>query len=395
MISDEQLAEIAVDLETDRVERKSSVSDRDRVAQAICAYANDLPGHGQPGYVLVGVTDKGAPSGLGITDKLLLDLSAIRDNGRILPLPAMVVQKRLLAGVEIAVIEVVPTADPPVRYEGRTWIRVGPRRAIASRDEERILSERRRAADAPEDARGLVGASLDDLDLEYFRNSYLPSAVAPEIIEENGRTIGEQLSSLHLLDATGLPTKTAVLLIGKAPRSWIPGAYLQFTRFDGAELDSPIIDQKEIDGRLDEILRRADELVNLNVRVPTAVEGQTVEQRTPDYPAAALQQLVRNAFMHRTYESRSPVYIYWFIDRVEIHSPGGLFGRVTPETFGERGVTDYRNPLLAQGLKILGFVQRFGMGIALARRRCTENGNGAPEFEFSVSGVACTVRARP
>lgn len=394
MLTDGELAAIAADLETDRVERKASLSDRDRVAQAICAYANDLPGHGQPGYVLVGVDNAGTPTGLAITDKLLLDLSAIRDDGKILPLPNMTVEKRTLRGVEVAVVEVFPAGDPPVRYEGRTWIRVGPRRAIASRDEERVLGERRRSADLSEDAQGVVGASLEDLDLDYFSNSYLPNAVAPEVLEENGRTVDEQLASLHLLNVRRLPTRAAILLIGKAPRSWVPGAYLQFSRFDGPDLTSPILDQKELDGRLDEILRRADELVNLNVRVPITVEGETVEQRRPDYPAAALQQLVRNAFMHRTYQARGPVYLYWFADRVELHSPGGLFGRVTPESFGQRGVTDYRNPALAQGLKILGFVQRFGMGIEIARRRCVENGNGLPDFEFSTSGVACTVRAR-
>ena len=76
-------------------------------------------------------------------------------------------------------------------------------------------------------------------------------------------------------------------------------------------------------------------------------------------------------------------------------SPGGLYGRVVPENFGTSGSTDYRNPLLAQGLKILGFVQRFGMGIEVARRRCADNGNPDPEFVFSPSAVLVTVRKTP
>ena len=59
------------------------------------------------------------------------------------------------------------------------------------------------------------------------------------------------------------------------------------------------------------------------------------------------------------------------------------------------GATDYRNPTVAEGLKILGFVQRFGMGVALARKHCAANGNPPPEFDFSPSAVAAIVRRRP
>lgn len=93
------------------------------------------------------------------------------------------------------------------------------------------------------------------------------------------------------------------------------------------------------------------------------------EERTTAYPMDALRQLVRNAHMHRSYEAtHSPVRVYWFEDRIEIHNAGGPYGAVTPENFGQSGVTDYRNPNLAEALRALGFVQRFGAGIALARK---------------------------
>jgi cellulose biosynthesis protein BcsQ len=58
--------------------------------------------------------------------------------------------------------------------------------------------------------------------------------------------------------------------------------------------------------------------------------------------------------------------MYWFADRVEILNPGGPYGIVTRENFGRPGVTDYRNPLVAESMKVLGYVQRFGAGIAIA-----------------------------
>ena len=83
---------------------------------------------------------------------------------------------------------------------------------------------------------------------------------------------------------------------------------------------------------------------------------------------AALQQVVRNAVMHRRYEhTNSPTRITWYEDRVEIVSPGGPFGIVANSPFGS-GLTDYRNPTLAEIMRGLGYVQRFGAGIPIAKK---------------------------
>ena len=113
----------------------------------------------------------------------------------------------------------------------------------------------------------------------------------------------------------------------------------------------------------------------------------------PDYPIVALRQLAQNAIMHRSYEAtNAPTRIYWFSDRIEIHSPGGLYGQVTAENFGRPGVTDYRNPQVAEAMKSLGYVQRFGVGIQLARTELQKNGNPDPEFVFEPTAVLAIVR---
>jgi len=398
MLTDEEIERLARDTESDRVERKESLSGsaKDRIAQAICAYSNDLPHHRGAGLVIVGMTDAGMPTGLPITDALLLNLGAIRSDGNILPIPTIVVRKVKVGGIDVAAIIVAPSTDPPVRYEGRVWIRVGPRRATASRDEERILVERRQAGDLPFDRRTVRGASVADLDLELFRETYLSNAVSREVLLENERSLEHQLAALHLAAAvSGEPNHAAMLLLGRDPRAWVPGAYIQFVRFDGVNLDAPVLDQKELVGRVGDTIREADTLTRLNVRIATVIEGRPTEQRSPDYPVTAIEQLLRNAVLHRTYEVNAPVYWYWFSDRIEIHSPGGLYGRVTPDSFGAPGSTDYRNAGLAEGLKILGFVQRFGWGIDTVRRRCRDNGNPPPEFEFQPSTLLALLRRRP
>jgi len=131
-MQDSELEQLLSDIESDRTERKSSLSDPDRVRQAICAFANDLPDSRKPGVVFVGASDDGKPLGVPVTDDLLLRLAAMRDDGKIQPFPSILVEKRRLSGVDVAVVIVEPSIAPPVRLDGRTWIRVGPRRAVAT-----------------------------------------------------------------------------------------------------------------------------------------------------------------------------------------------------------------------------------------------------------------------
>src|SRR2546421_8868269 len=100
------------DLESDRVERKSAVAnDKDKICEAICVFANDLPNNQKPGVLFVGVHDNGTCAHLPIDDRLLLSLSDLRSNGNILPFPTMVVQKKIIKSCEIAVIIVEPSGD--------------------------------------------------------------------------------------------------------------------------------------------------------------------------------------------------------------------------------------------------------------------------------------------
>jgi ATP-dependent DNA helicase RecG len=397
MLSDAELSDLLRDLESDRIERKSTFKGNtsNSIREAICAFANDLPNHRQPGVIFIGVDDNGTSTGYPITDEELLTLANMRSDGNILPFPVMTVQKRIINNCALTVIEVQPADAPPVRFNGRTWIRVGPRRAQATQEEERRLTEKRRWGNLAFDQQPVPGATLEDLDLETFRRTYLPNAVSTEVLEANGRTIEEQLAALRFLSRDGTPTVSAMLLFGKDPSYWIPGAYVQFLRFVGITTDA-IQNQKELRGSLSDVLRQLDELLELNITVPSDFTSERLERRNPDYPLVALQQLVRNAVMHRTYEStNAPVRLYWFSDRIEIHSPGGLYGQVTPENFGQPSATDYRNPTVAEAMKVLGYVQRFGLGISLAQRALQQNGNPSAQFDFQGGSYVLVTLRRP
>jgi ATP-dependent DNA helicase RecG len=397
-MTDAELERLLADVESDQSERKQSLADRDKIREAICAFANDLPNHAAPGVLYIGAKDDGSCAGLAVTDELLLTLAGMRSDGNIVPFPSMTVQKKVLNRCEMAVVTVEPSDAPPVRYRGRACIRVGPRRAYATPEEERRLTEKRRARDLPFDIRPMPVATTADLDIDLFRRTYLPASVAPEIIEENRRSVEQQLASLRLVTAEAaqsVPTVLGVLVIGKDPQALLPGAYVQFIRFDGTELTDPVRDAEAIGGPLPELIRMVEEKLEAHIETSREFVSGPIETAQPSYPVVAIQQLTRNAILHRTYEgTNAPVRINWFSDRIEILSPGGPYGQVTRANFGGPGVTDYRNLHLAEAMRNLGYVQKFGVGIALSRKELEKNGNPPLEFKIEDTYVLAILRGR-
>jgi ATP-dependent DNA helicase RecG len=391
----EELERLMMDLESHRVERKQSVSDPEKIRQAICAFANDLPATGQPGYLFIGVDDRGVPTGQPITDQNLLTLASMRSDGNILPLPRLNVEKVELRGAPVAMVEVFPSDAPPVRYKGQVWVRIGPRRAIATAEEERRLAERSVANARTFDQRACPGARLEDLLVASILQDYLPRVVARSVLAENHRSLEEKLAALRFFDLRrGEPTHAGLLLFGKNPLEFVPGAYVQFVRFAGDSLVDKVQDHKELTGNLLTTLIQLDTLLSLQIRTARVQGPGLVAEERPDYPFVAVRELVLNALLHRNYESTgAPVRLNWFASKVEIHSPGGLYGQVTPENF--RRVSDYRNPVLGEAMKVLGYVERFGVGIARAEAALSANGNPPAEFTIEPTHVLVTLRSAP
>ena len=191
MISKEEILKMLHSTETYRVERTTSTGNMDKFCEAICAFANDLPDSRQKGYLIIGAHDNGSLSGLTVNDALMKTISAIRSDGNILPLPVMTVERFEFPEGDLLVAEVSPSLLPPVRYRGRVFVRIGPRRDIASEAEERLLTERRTAYMATFDATPCLGATLDDLNLDYIKREYLPSVIDAEILADDKRDLKE------------------------------------------------------------------------------------------------------------------------------------------------------------------------------------------------------------
>lgn len=371
--------------------RRATASSGSAVPRTVISLSNDLPQRGQ-GHLVIGVGNDGQPAGITVDDRAILQVTNVRDEARVLPRPVMIVERAQFRGFDCINVMVEQAPVRPVRFDGVAWVRAGTSRRRASREEELLLAERSRASDLPFDQQPISGSGIDDLDVDLFQSTYLPAAVDGAVLAENDRSVGQQLASLGLLDlGTGEVRVLGLLVVGLDPPARIPGAYVQFVRYEGTDEASNVLDHEEVRGNLVGQLVLLGRLLTANIRTSLREEAELRQSDRPEYPLNALRELVLNALTHRDYATyNAPVRALWFDDRVEITSPGGPYGVVTSDTFDER--TDYRNPNLAAAMKYLGYVNRFGRGIALVRAALERN--SSPQAHFQVEDTYWSVTVR-
>ena len=371
--------------ESENIERTRAFDKAEKMGQAICAFANDLADRRTPGYLFLGVENDGRIAGKRIADRELASLGGLKTDGNLLPPPAMAMERFEFPEGDVVVVEVFPSRYPPIRYNGQVWVRVGPRKSIATEDDVHILEERRARYGLRFEEFPCETARLEDLDLDLFRNVYLPRAFAAEIIEEDDRSVEAQLAALRFFDRNKkCPTNLGVILFGRHPEQFIPSAYVQYVKFSGEDRGGDVLREHAFKGPLAKTAAELDTFARttLSAKRPVLVSAFREETLAP-YPEWALRELIFNALIHRDYcIGNAPAKICEYGDsRLEISNPGGLFGLATPDNFPH--VSDYRNPLLAESLKVLGYVNKFNRGIAKVRTELRKNGNPQPTFDVN------------
>ncbi len=394
MITKDEILELLTSTETYRVERTISTGNMDKFCEAICAFANDMPNSRKNGYLIIGAHDDGQLSGLKVDDALMKKISGIRSDGNILPLPTMSVERFVFPDGDLLVAEVRPSDLPPVRYRGRTFIRIGPRRDIATEAEERILAERRCSFMATFDATPCLNANLEDLDMDYIKDTYLPLFLDEDTLTTDKRDIKEQLASIHLYDRENdCPTYAGIILFGTNPKYFLLGDYVQFVRFAGKDKGGDILNERRFSGPLYKMLPALESFVKDGIITQRPVPESLFREKTVwNYPEGAIRELMMNACMHRDYQSNMPIRLYQFYNYIEIMNAGGLYGEARPENFPS--VNDYRNPLVAEAMRVLKYVNKFNRGVTRVQEMLKENGNTPAVFDVStITAFRVTVQA--
>lgn len=235
-------------------------------------------------------------------------------------------------------------------------------------------------------------ATLDDVSLGLFE-AYKSELPDPDAADSIRRSVQDHLASLQLLcDQANVPTVAGIVMFGKNPRHFIPGAYVELVRLPRTTLIDRPNQKTEMSAALPTILRKLDALLknglDPTIARPTAPRGRRAEH----YPMIAVRELLVNAVMHRDYQVNAPVRVCWFSDRIEIQSPGGLYGEVTLETLIR--TSSYRNPIIAACMKSLGYGNRFGYGLQRVHKLLQEAGSPPAEFRCDGNRFVATLRAK-
>lgn len=238
-----------------------------------------------------------------------------------------------------------------------------------------------------DDERPVERAIIEDLDARML-NSYMQEKKA----ERPGFAQLTDARAYELMDILrdGKPTLAAVMNMGIYPQGFMPQLCITAVVVPGENIgdtddhDIRFSDNKRIEGTLAEQVREAIAFCKRNMKTKTVIDKQTGERRDIDeYPVAAIREAILNAVIHRDYSiytEGTPIQVVMYRNRLEVHSPGNLYGRMTVDQLGV-AKPDLRNPALATMIEALTRAENRYSGIPTMRREMKLSGLPEPVFE--------------
>ena len=171
-----------------------------------------------------------------------------------------------------------------------------------------------------------------------------------------------------------------VLFFAKNVRHFFSEAYITCLLGKGAD-KVHILDRRDFDGGIVADIEDALSFIERNTRTAYRIESLRREN-IPEYPMKALREAITNAVMHRDwFFEGANVFVEIYANRIEVISPGGLPSGLKPAELGRKSVR--RNPLVADLLHRIEFIEKAGTGIRRIRDEAREQGCPEPEFEFN------------
>ncbi len=225
---------------------------------------------------------------------------------------------------------------------------------------------------------------LDPILLEdYLHNLKLQK---PNLSALDDQTIYELMS----ITRQGEVTLSAVMLFCRYPQVFFPQLCITAVVLPGNEDGSVgmagerFIDNQRIEGTIPEMLEQTIAFVRKNMKLKTIINPETGkrEDRT-EYPVTAIREAVLNTLVHRDYSVYTegmPIQIRMYPDRIEMHNPGGIYGRIRIDQLG-RKQPDTRNLVLATAMKVLKITENRYSGIPTIRHAMADYGLREPVFE--------------
>jgi len=339
--------------ESETTEFKKSTSS---LKSAIISIAAILNKH-QHGDIYFGIKDDGTVVGQSVGEKTVRDISrTIADNiePKIYPsIKYIKLKKKSCIHVKFK------GSDVPYFAYGRAYMRMGDEdRQLSIKELENIIVKKNKDK-LRWDTEICQKAKLTDISSRKIQTFLKASGLEYDSVKES-------LKKLKLLSGTKL-LNAAVILFGKKPQAFFPSAKLRCAVFGGKDT-SFAVDMKDFEGDLFSLIKRAEEYVLEHIHIGMQVEGlRRID--VPEIDREAIREGILNAFCHRNYYEYDSVNVAIFKDRVEIRSPGLLFGGLTIERIRNEMVSERRNELIADLFHRVHFIEKWGRGIRLILSR--------------------------
>lgn len=242
------------------------------------------------------------------------------------------------------------------------------------------LEARRLLHTLPFDDSPCAGATLADIDNDQVTEFVETAESKGRLTLKGSRAPAAVLRHFNLLRGDQ-PTNAAVLLFGKEPRRFFNNIQVHCLHFSGTEKRKPILSQQPYEGRLFEVIDEAVEFVLGKLDRPVGTRaGGTQASGDFEVPRAVVAEAIVNAVAHRDYRNPGFVQVIVFADRIEVWNPGELPAGLTPELLRQPHGPLPRNPLIAEPLFRVKYVEKAGTGTTDMIADCLEAGLPEPSF---------------
>ena len=330
--------------ESETIELKKSTS---KLKEGIKSIAAILNKH-EEGELYFGVTDKGNIIGQDINNKTLRDISqtiAERIEPKIYP----EVNSIELEDKKCILVKFRGSDKPYFAY-GRAYIRVSDQdRPLSARALEGMIVKKNREA-LRWDNKVCKNSVFADISAHKLNTFLQKAGLEPDSVENS-------LAKLDLI-TDGKLRNTAILLFAENPKKFLFNAKLRCAVFGASEP----IDMQEYEGDIFYLIDEAQKYILKNIHTGMRIEG-LARIDVPEIAPEALREAIINAFCHRDYYNPDSVNIAIFSDKIEIRSPGLLYGGLTIDRIIKEKVSERRNELIADMLHRIHYIEKWGQGI--------------------------------
>ena len=360
-----------------------------RLYDTLSSFSNQDSG----GVLLFGLDEKQEFQVVGVYDLQDLQKKVTEQCNQMEPPVRAVFTVAEAEGLPVCAAEIpaVDLSERPCYYKGEgrvrgSYIRVGD--ADLHMTDYELYSYEAFRKHLHDDERPIQRASLSTLNQDALQRYLLDRRV-----DRPGFGRLDEAQQMEMLNITrgGAPTLAAVLNFGIYPQGYLPQLGITAVVVPGKEIGETaqgdaarFLDNKRIEGTIAEMVEEALAFCKRNMKTRTIIDPQTGRRTDQtEYPISALREAILNALIHRDYSiytEGTPVQLDFFTDRLEIHSPGSLYGRTTVEQLGHSR-PDLRNPALAVMAETLTDAENRYSGIPTIRREMAAYSLPEPVFE--------------